>query len=124
MEGLQQQVKVKGGVFISRYFNDINDINALDEEIVINCSSMGSRYLFEDDDFIPVRGEIIYFRPQPGIDYSTYEGTEDSNYWVKLYPWQDRLILNGVYEAGEEQCELNQNVIQKILSFARDKFKC
>lgn len=114
-----QQAKVK---FNYEKFNDIKDIQALDEEVVINCTSIGSKELFKDNNFLPVRGQLIYFKPQQGINYSTYESTEDPNYWVKIYPWHDRIILNGVYEPGFEVCENTKETVARMLYNARRLF--
>lgn len=116
---LIEQLKYRKVAFINKHFTTANDIKELSEEIIINCTSIGSRELFNDTNFLPVRGQLIYFKPQPGINYSTYESTNDANFWVKLYPWHDRIILNGVYEPGEEECHNTKDTIQHMLNDAR-----
>lgn len=59
MDDLYQKVIDKGGKIHIKHFQDIAEVEALPEEIVVNCTSLGSRELFQDDDFIPVRGHMV-----------------------------------------------------------------
>lgn len=103
-----------------RKFASLEDVLALKETIIVNCMSMGSRELFNDQEFIPVRGQIVYFKLQDGIDYLLYQNVlNDSNSWVSIYPWNDRIILGGVYEYGEEEQVINPEVIDKIIQNAK-----
>lgn len=122
IEDLFSKVKAKGATLIQRRFESLSDILALSEKTIINCTSIGSRELFNDQEFIPVRGQIIYFLPQEGIDFLLYQNVPDSTTsWVSIYPWSDRLILGGVYERGEEEPKIVQEVIDDIL---RNAEKC
>lgn len=123
IEDLYRQVQAKGALIRHRYFENIASIEKCDEAIIINCTSMGSRALFNDHDLIPIRGHLIYLKPQEGINYAMYQPIPHStDYWVKLYPWSDRLILGGVFEKGKEECSVDHDVINKLLNYARDCF--
>ena len=79
--------------------------------------------MFNDKEFIPVRGQIIYFKPQEGIDYLLYQNvSNDSSIWISIYPWSDRLILGGVYERGQEERVINNDTINKIIENAQKCF--
>jgi len=118
------QIKSKGASIQKKFFEDKNDLGQLDEKVVINCTSLGSGKLFKDKDFIPVRGHLIDFKPQMGRDYALYHFVqEDPDYWVKLYPWEDRLILGGMFERDFEGTEIDQRVVRKLLNYARACFK-
>ena len=120
---LYAKVQALGGQLHKRHFEDTNDIANLNESIIINCTSMGSRKLFNDGNFIPVRGHLVYLKPQEGIDYSLYHSVpQDPDFWVKIYPWSDRLILGGVFEKGIEDTALDTKIIQKLLHYARSCF--
>lgn len=123
MDDLYTQVTAKGASIHQKYFTTKNDITSLNEKIIINCTSMGSHELFDDSEFIPVKGHIIYIKPQSGIDYSFYANiTNEPDYWIKLYPWKDRLILGGVHEKGKKDQIADQHVLDKLIFFARDFF--
>lgn len=57
------------------------DIKALNEKMIINCTSIGSRGLFNDQDFLPVRVHIVHFKSQEGIDYMLSENLKGRPQW-------------------------------------------
>jgi hypothetical protein len=123
MEDLYSKVKNKGAVLQHRHFENLEDVLSLEEPIIINCTSRGSLKLFNDQEFVPVRGQIIYFKPQDGIDYLLFQNVDhvptDSNlFFVSLYPCSDRIILGGVYEQGKEDPVIDQEIIEKIIQNA------
>lgn len=115
IEDLYSKVKDKGATLHQKHFDSIEDLLNLKEIIIINCMSMGSRQLFDDQEFIPVRGQLVYFQPQDGIDYALSQAVPNSYYFVSIYPWNDRLILGGVYEFGEEALSINPDIINEII---------
>lgn len=120
VEDLYSKVKAKGAVLIQRHFENLEDVLSLEEPTIINCTSMGSRKLFNDEEFIPVRGQIIYFNPQTGVDFLLYQNVPHSTTsWVSIYPWNDRMILGGVYERGEEESVIVPEVINMIIENAQ-----
>lgn len=121
MEDLFSKVQSHGGLIAQRLFKTIEDVEALSESIIINCTSLGSRELFKDQEFTPIRGHVVYLHLQEDIDYMISQNVPHStNYWTTLYPWCDRLILGGVFEEGEENCVLDQHVIETLISNARN----
>lgn len=61
--------------------------------------------------------------PQEGLDYVFYRDTPtEENYWVFMYPWADRLIVGGVYEADEHEPVFEPVVAEKIIQNAREAF--
>ncbi len=124
MNDLYAKVKAKGAVIYHKHFSNKAEVEALDEKIIINCTSLGSRDLFNDKEFTPIRGQLVYFQPQEGVDYTMYQNTpEDPGYWMTLYPWSDRLILGGVFEESVEELQVDPNVTNKLIQHARDFFK-
>lgn len=120
---LFSKVKQKGAVIHQVHLESIEDILDLKEPIIINCTSMGSIQLFNDQQFMPVRGQLVYFAPQKGMDYLYFQSVDnpdDSNsYFVSIYPWSDRIILGGVYEYGETDPIVSQDVIDKLIENAQ-----
>lgn len=118
MEDLYSKVKSKGAILQQKHFESIEELLNLKESVIVNCMSMGSRELFNDQEFSPVRGQIVHFKPAENMDYLLYQNTPDENYFVLIYPWKDRMILGGVYEHGEEELVINQEAIDKMIENA------
>jgi hypothetical protein len=116
MEDLFSQVKAKGALLMQRHFNSLEELLQLEETILINCTSMGSQELFNDPEFIPARGQLVYFNAQEGVDYMLYQNTpKNPGSWVTIYPWSDRIILGGIYEDGEEEAITTAEVINMLI---------
>lgn len=123
MDDLYQKVIDKGGKIYQRHFEDSAQVEALEQEIIVNCTSLGSRELFNDNDFVPIRGHMVYITPQEGVDYAFFrDSAQEANYWVFFYPWSDRLIIGGVYEVNEHEPVFDPVVAEKIIQNAREAF--
>ncbi len=123
MDDLHNKVKQNGAVFKQCHFDSLEDVLNLNESVIINCTSMGSIKLFNDQEFIPVRGQLVYFKPQKEIDYLYFHNIDnipdDSNFFfVFTYPWSDRIILGGVYEHDQDESIVTQDVIDKMIENA------
>ncbi len=116
IEDLYSKVRAKGAVLIQRRFEDLEDILSLEEPTIVNCTSMGSRELFNDQEFMPARGQLIHFKQQKEIDFmltETVPGSRDM--WVSIYPWSDRIILGGLHEHGEEEPINTPEIIDRMI---------
>jgi D-amino-acid oxidase len=123
MNDLYNKVKQTGAVLKECHFESLRDILNLEESTIINCTSMGSIKLFNDQEFVPVRGQLVYFKAQKEIDYLYFHAIDntpnDPNlFFVSIYPWSDRIILGGVYEQDQKEAVATQDVIDKIIENA------
>ncbi len=65
-----------GGNFqLHEKFTSFNQLDTLSEQVIMNCTGLGSQQLLEDGDIIPVRGQILKAAPiptmmKPGQEYS------------------------------------------------------
>ena len=59
-----------GGKIHVREFKSLEAIDALPEKCVVNCTGLGSRELFNDQELTPIRGQLSFLVPQPEINYS------------------------------------------------------
>lgn len=119
MDDLFRKVKSKGATLHQMHFENLDQISSLPESIIINCLSLGSREIFNDHELMPVRGQLVYYKPQNEIDYFLFQFIPESNFIFLLYPWNDRLILGGVYEYGQEELITTPATIDRILQNAQ-----
>ena len=122
LEDLFAKVKMLGAGLIQTAFSSLNSILALDEEVLINCTSQGARELFDDRSFRLVRGHLVYFPFQKQINYKIYQRVEDAGYFLTISPWSDRLIVGGVYEQGVEEEKVDPQIVEKLISNAEKFF--
>jgi hypothetical protein len=116
MADLFKKVK-ESATFSQRKFSCLDEVLALKEEVIINCTSLGSKELFGDQDLYPVRGVLLYF-PAQAINYTIYSPISE-DYFLSIFPWKDRLILGGVYDKGES----TDLIIERLLNHAENFLK-
>ena len=69
---MMRDVQIAGGRIEVRRFATPADIAALPEALVFNCTGLGSRELFGDQDLHPVRGQLAILEPQPEVRYADH----------------------------------------------------
>lgn len=69
---LETDFLAAGGRFVAREFHEPADVGGLKEKVVINCTGYGARALWRDASVVPVRGQIAWLIPQPGLTYALY----------------------------------------------------
>lgn len=97
MNALMQDFLRSGGKVVVREFSDVGQVSELKEPLVINCTGLGSKKLFGDQELIPVKGQLTMLMPQPEVDYST-SLRGDGLYMV---PRTDGIILGGSWQKDE-----------------------
>jgi glycine/D-amino acid oxidase-like deaminating enzyme len=98
-----------GGKVVVKEFRSREEIAALPEPIIFNCTGLGARSLFDDQGLIPVRGQLEVLLPQPEIDYCYLSG---SSY---MFPRRDGIILGGTFEHDRWSLEPDADQITRIL---------
>jgi glycine/D-amino acid oxidase-like deaminating enzyme len=87
---LMSQFREAGGRIEHREFHDPQELSALPEKVVIDCTGYGARALWRDETVVPVRGQIAYLIPQPGFDYALAYGD------VNVIPRSDGIVVQSV----------------------------
>ena len=113
---LARDVLAGGGQIRIRRFTAAADLSALPETLIFNCTGLGSRELFGDEELGPVRGQIVMLAPQPEVQYAY---TLPAGY---MFPRADGIVLGGTFEHGEWSTEPEPATIRYILEAHRQLF--
>ena len=95
MNAVLQDFLLAGGRVVVREFVAAEEIMTLAEPVVMNCTGLGAKALFGDDELVPIKGQLCVLVPQPEVDYVV--STLDSLY---MMPRQDGIVLGGTHERG------------------------
>ena len=72
---LMNDFLIAGGTIETREFHSPQEITALPQPVIINCTGYGARQLWADESIVPVRGQIAWLIPQEGVNYGLmYKG--------------------------------------------------
>ena len=108
---------LNGGKVHIREFKSLEDVDALPERCVVNCTGLGSMQLFNDQDMMPVSGQLSFLIPQPDFRYRI---SSKDGYAI---PRKDGIILGGNGLEGNwdetpsrEQTEKVVHALQEIMN--------
>jgi len=94
LNALLRDFYIAGGRVVVKEFRSREEIARLREPVIFNCTGLGARALFGDEELIPVRGQIEVLLPQPEIDYCYLS----SGY---MFPRHDGIVLGGTWDHGD-----------------------
>lgn len=117
LDRLVHDVFYFGGRIVIREFATQRDLMALNESLIVNCTGLGARDLFNDDELIPVKGQLTMLVPQPGVNYATSGGVPGRSRggFVHMMPRRDGIALGGTSEHGVWSLEPNKEARQRIV---------
>jgi len=110
LRALMDDFFMAGGRITVRDFAEARDLMALRENLIFNCTGLGARTLFHDDELIPIRGQLSFLLPQPEVDYMTV-GPGD----IYMFPRRDGILLGGSHDRGEWSLEPDAATSERIL---------
>lgn len=106
-----------GGSVVVREFREPEELLTLDEPVVFNCTGLGSRTLFGDEELIPVKGQLVVLKPQADINYlMIYNGKY-------MFPRTDGVLLGGTFEKDNWSLEPDAVATQEILDRHAEIFR-
>ena len=109
LNALLRDFYIAGGKLVVREFRNREELKRLPEQVIFNCTGLGARALFGDQNLEPVRGQLEVLLPQPEIDYC-YLG---SGY---MFPRRDGIILGGTFDHGDWSLAPNPEQANGILA--------
>ena len=102
--------RIAGGVVRLRRFDSASQLQQLPEPVIFNCTGLGARALFEDQELVPVKGQLTVLLPQPEVNYMAH--MEDDLY---MFPRTDGILLGGTFEKGEWSLNVNETAKARVL---------
>ena len=92
LPAMMQDYYGAGGDIVIRNFVDRADVLTLTEPVIINCTGLGSRELFEDQELFPIKGQLSFLLPQSEVNYILIADG------IYMFPRSDGILLGGTFE--------------------------
>ncbi len=99
LRALMRDFQAAGGRLVVRRFATDSAVARLRERVVVNCTGLGAKDLFGDDELQPVRGQLTLLLPQPEIDYGYVTG--DARGVLYMFPRRSSIVLGGTQDYSE-----------------------
>jgi len=105
---LSKFMKLGGSIEV----NEFERIEEVPGDIVVNCSGLGARNLSNDEEVIPVRGQVVYIKQDPG--FGRYDQKPESLTYT--IPRRDVTVLGGTAQIGDWDESIREKDNESILS--------
>ena len=120
LDALGHDFLLFGGRIVIRMFDTARDLMSLSEPLIVNCSGLGSRALFGDDELVPLKGQLTLLVPQAEVAYATFGGIPrrpdaQEPFFFHMMPRADGLALGGTSERGVWTLEPNEDARRRIV---------
>jgi hypothetical protein len=92
---LENDLRARNVQFVCRAFSSQADVLSLQENIIINCTGLGSKTLWNDTALSPIKGQLVLLPAQPDLQYLYGQ----SGY---LFPRKDAVVVGGTFEKEGE----------------------
>ncbi len=96
LPAMMQDFYGSGGEIVVREFITADDVVSLDEPVIINCTGLGSRKLFNDTELIAIKGQLSFLLPQEEVDYMIV-----GNGGLYMFPRKDGILLGGTFKRND-----------------------
>jgi D-amino-acid oxidase len=110
LNAMLMDFRIAGGAVRVMHFDHLTQLQQLTEPVIFNCTGLGARALFDDQELTPIKGQLTVLLPQPEVNYITL--MEDDLY---MFPRTDGILLGGTFERGEWSLGVNETEKARIL---------
>ncbi|EGR34736.1 hypothetical protein IMG5_002690 [Ichthyophthirius multifiliis] len=124
---LVNECKKYGVIFINQHFESLDQIiQIIPQKFIFNCSSMSSRKFFQDENLVPIKGQLVVLEKINNVDFFLNiidkKGTE-----LSLYPNSNYTLLGYVklYDRWDNQPEkyIGDFLVQNIKQYFQEAQK-
>lgn len=111
LETMLREFRIAGGSIVIQEMHEVREILALPQSVILNCTGLGAKPLFNDAELTPIKGQLTILVPQPEIDYATEP--PDGLY---MFPRPDGILLGGTHEEGNWDLAPNREAETRIMA--------
>ena len=116
LEKLVRDFVIFGGKIVIRKFDTPRDLMSLTESVIVNCTGLGSKTLFNDEELVPVKGQLTVCIPQPEVHYRAFRGLSSMN------PRSDGIVIGNTMERGNWSLDPDDEARQRNMNAAIEFF--
>jgi D-amino-acid oxidase len=101
--------------FKRKTFTNVASVLGLQENVIVNCTGLGSKDIWTDPKLIPIKGHLALLKPQPALTYLFSR----SGY---LFPRADAVVIGGTYRVGDATTNPDPNVSKQLVDHMKGVF--
>jgi D-amino-acid oxidase len=118
LEAMLREFRIAGGTVLVREMHSLREVLDLPQPVIVNCTGLGAKALFNDSELTPVKGQLTFLLPQPEVEYATLPPGG-----LYMFPRRDGILLGGTHETGNWDLEPNREAEARILAAHAEIFR-
>src|SRR5580704_5698773 len=118
LEAMLREFRIAGGKIVLQEMHDLRGVLAVPHTVIVNCTGLGAKALFNDAELTPVKGQLTILLPQPEVDYATEP--PDGLY---MFPRRDGILLGGTHEIGNWDLTPDREAETRIVAAHAEVFR-
>jgi glycine/D-amino acid oxidase-like deaminating enzyme len=119
LDALMNDFLLWGGRVVIRKFDTPRDIAALSENVIVNCTGLGAKAIFNDAELMPLKGMLVVLIPQPEITYATNGSgrvpVSPEAGFIHMMPRSDGIILGGTSQRDVWTTEVDEKEKARVV---------
>jgi glycine/D-amino acid oxidase-like deaminating enzyme len=116
LAAMVDELRIAGVNIQVRELHSREELQALPQKLIFNCTGLGARALFGDEELIPMKGQLTFLLPQPEVKYAAMF---DDYY---MFSRTDGVLLGGTHVRGDWSLEPDLNAKARIFSAHKELF--
>jgi D-amino-acid oxidase len=113
LPAMMSDVREAGSRIVVRDFPDRQSLQSVPEPVIVNCTGLGARTLFGDDELQPAKGQLEILVPQAEVDYVSLASGPSLLYMI---PRSDGVLLGGTFGLGDFSASPDPVESERILA--------
>jgi glycine/D-amino acid oxidase-like deaminating enzyme len=101
-----------GGEIVIKDFKSQEEVLSLKETVIFNCTGLGAKELFDDDELMPIAGHLVFMPPDPAVDFTTFGGGKGVLY---MMPRKGEILLGGTFDRGNWSTQPDPVEVDRIV---------
>jgi glycine/D-amino acid oxidase-like deaminating enzyme len=117
LDAMLRELRIAGVPIDVRDFREARELLALPEPVIVNCTGLGAKGLFGDDELVPIKGQLTILLPEEEVNYATMAPE------LYMFPRRDGIVLGGTHERGVWDLVPDPDEVARILTQHGDIFR-
>ena len=125
LPALIEDLKNSGVKFVAKTFASRDEVAALPDEVIVNCTGLGAKALFNDEKLVPQRGHLVVLRKTDPRQFYFFSGGCSNFAIAYVFCRQDDVVIGGSVVANETETSVSGSdtaTFERILRNAKVLF--
>ena len=116
LDAMLRELRIAAVPIEIREFHEAKDLLSLPEPVIVNCTGLGAKALFNDEEMTPIKGQLTILLPEEEVTYATMPPD------LYMFPRRDGIVLGGSHERGVWDLSIDPDEQARVLKGHADIF--